>query len=188
MNNIDFLLKKVISHRGVFDNSLGIPENSLESFKKAVEQGYSIELDIHVLKDNTVVVFHDDNLKRMTGIDKKINTFTYEELKEIKLLNSTETIPTLEEVLELIDGKVPILIEFKSDGTIRRLEQEAMKILVNYKGKYAIQSFDPNCVYFFKKNYPNIPRGQLIHGYDSIRNSLVNLCLPIINIFTNCAL
>ena len=184
MNNLDFLKGRIIAHRGCFDNSLGIPENSIASFKKAIELGLAIELDIHVLKDNTVVVFHDDNLNRMTGINKEIKYFTYPELKDIKLLNSAETIPTLKEVLDLVYGKVPLLIEFKSDGTLKRLEKEAMMLLEKYKGQYAIQSFNPSCVNYFRKKYPNIPRGQLSHSYNTTKIPFVYRLLPLLDLIT----
>lgn len=165
MNNLDFLMNNLIAHRGYWDMALGIPENSISSFKRAIEYKYPIELDIHVLKDNTVVVFHDDNLKRMTGLNKEIADCTYSEIKKLYLQGTQEKIPTLKEVLELVNGKVPLLIEFKSDGHLKELEKEAMKLLINYKGKFGIQSFNPLCVNYFKKYYPNIPRGQLSHSH-----------------------
>ena len=88
MNNIDFLKNRIIAHRGYFDNSLGIPENSLPAFKKAIDLNFAIELDIHILKDNTIVAFHDNNLKRMTGINKPLKDYNYGELKDIKLLDT----------------------------------------------------------------------------------------------------
>lgn len=99
-----------IAHRGLHDNQNGIPENSLSAFKKAVNIGYAIENDIHLSSDGEVVVFHDDNILRMCGINKKINNMTLGEIKELRLLNTSETIPTLKECLDVVDGKVPLLI------------------------------------------------------------------------------
>ena len=113
--NVNFLTKKLIAHRGWHDIKNGIPENSIIAFKKAMANNLIIELDVHVLKDGQVVVFHDENLKRMTGIDKNIREFVYEDLKKLRLNNTDEKIPLLKEVLELIDGIVPVIIELKYD-------------------------------------------------------------------------
>lgn len=186
MKNLDFLKENIIAHRGLHNINLGIPENSLLAFQKAIDNNYTIELDIHILKDNTVVVFHDDNLNRMTGIDKKIKNTTYNELSKLNLQNTSEKIPTLSQVLSLIDSKVPIIIEFKTDAKLGLLEKEAMKILANYKGPFAIKSFSPICIYYFKKHYPNIIRGQLSYNYDDskfgfiVNNLLKNMAFNFI--------
>lgn len=103
------------AHRGLFDNNSDAPENSLAAFKKAVDAGYGIELDVQLSKDEKLVVFHDATLKRMCGIDGKVWDYTLEELQQMKLLNSNETIPTFEQFLEVVDGKVPFILEFKLD-------------------------------------------------------------------------
>ena len=109
-----------IAHRGMFDN-IKIPENSIAAFKKALKYNYSIELDVQLTKDNVLVVFHDENLKRMTGIDKLIQDSNYEEIKDLKLLNTKEYIPTLDEVLKLIDNKVLLDIEVKGTKKIKEI-------------------------------------------------------------------
>lgn len=142
-----------IAHRGLH-NTL-VPENSLGAFKEAIKNNYMIELDIHLTKDSKIVVFHDDNLKRMTNIDKKICECTYEELKTIKLLDTKYTIPLLSEVLNLVNGKVPILIEIKYDQKVGLLEHELMKILDNYNGNIYLQSFRIRTYLWFKlRKYP----------------------------------
>lgn len=142
-----------IAHRGLH-NTL-VPENSLGAFKEAIKNNYMIELDIHLTKDNKIIVFHDDNLKRMTNIDKKICECTYEELKTIKLLDTKYTIPLLSEVLNLVNGKVPILIEIKYDQKVGLLEHELMKILDNYNGNIYLQSFRIRTYLWFKlRKYP----------------------------------
>ena len=173
MNNIDFLKNRIIAHRGYFDNSLGIPENSLPAFKKAIDLNFAIELDIHILKDNTIVAFHDNNLKRMTGINKPLKDYNYGELKDIKLLDTNICIPTFAEVLQLVDGKVPLLIEFKNDYNLKGLIDGAMDLLKKYNGKYAIQSFHPACINYFRKKYPSIPRGQLSYDYKKDRITFI---------------
>ena len=98
------------AHRGLFDNNSDAPENSLAAFQKAVDAGYGIELDVQLSKDNKLVVFHDATLKRMCGVDGKVWEYTLAELKQFKLANSNETIPTFEEFLEVVDGKVPLIL------------------------------------------------------------------------------
>lgn len=157
----DFLTQSLIAHRG-YHNGKDIPENSIKAFQEAIKNNLIIELDIHILKDSNVVVFHDDNIKRMTGIDKDIKDMTYEELKNIKLNNTNENIPLLKDVLTLVNGKVPIIIELKYDVKYGILEKEVIKILKEYDGKYAIKSFNPFSIYYFKKNSPETIRGQLV--------------------------
>ena len=157
--------------------SKGIPENSIKAFKQAVKNNYIIELDVHILKDNSVIVFHDDNLKRMTGLDKSIREITYEEIRNLKLQNTDEHIPLLKEVLRVVDGKVPIIVELKTDTRVGLLEKETINILKDYKGKYAIKSFDPLTVFFFKKNYPQVVRGQLSSDF---KNDKMNIIKKIV--------
>lgn len=160
-----FLKQSLIAHRGKHNIKKGIPENSIKAFEEAIKSKYIIELDLHVLKDNSVIVFHDDNLKRMTGVERKICDTTYEEIRNLKLQDTDNHIPLLKEVLDFVDGKVPIIIELKKDVKVGSLEKETMKILKEYKGKYAIKSFDPLRVLWFKINHPEIIRGQLAAGF-----------------------
>ena len=169
MLNLGFLRNRPIAHRGLFDKKAGIPENSIPAFERAIAKKYPIELDVHLLKDGKVVVFHDDNLNRMTGVNKKIKDCTYEEIKDLKLDEATWGIPLFEEVLALVNGRVPILIELKYDRRAGELEQSLVKLLENYRGEYAVQSFSPNSVRWFKKNYPKIPRGQLSASFKQDR-------------------
>jgi len=161
MRSTEFLESNWIAHRGYYNEKEGIPENSLPAFERAVKYNLIIELDVHVLKDGTVVVFHDDNLNRMTGVNKALKNCTYSEIKKLTLLDTNYKIPLLEEVLMLVDKKVPLLIELKIDTKVGVLESAIMNILRTYKGKYAIQSFNPFSLLWFKRNNPNIIRGQL---------------------------
>ena len=157
---------KFIAHRGFHNKKEGIPENSLLSFEKAIEKNLPIEIDIHLTRDGKVVVFHDDNTKRMCGIDRKVEEYTLEEIKKLKLLSTDQKIPTLEECLELVDGKVFLLIEFKVvDGNAKELCKAANEILLKYKGKYLIQSFYPQVLHWYRKNRKDICRGQLSGGF-----------------------
>lgn len=158
-----WLVETPIAHRGLHDKLS--PENSLSAFEKAVEKGYAIELDVQLLADDTVVVFHDDSLSRMTGNDGYIKFLNKEDLKVLKLAGSKESIPTFEEVLKLVDGRTPILVEIKNGNTkVGKLEQSVIDLLKNYKGEYAVQSFNPLSLGYFKNHAPNILRGQL-SGY-----------------------
>ena len=159
MKNLNFLKQALIAHRGIHTK---YPENSLNAFKEAIKQNYIIEFDTHLLKDNTIVVFHDDNLKRMTGKNKKLKECTYEEIKNLKLQNTDNYIPKLEEVLSLINGKVPIIVETKYDQKTGLLEKELVKRLDKYKGDFCVKSFNPFSIRWFKKHRPNYIRGLLI--------------------------
>lgn len=176
MKKLGFLTSRLIAHRGLHNNQY--LENTLGSFKQAMICDYTIELDIHLLKDNTVIVYHDDNLKRLTGIDRKIKDCTYDEIKEIKGIH----IPSLKEVLDLVQGKMPILIEYKYDTKVGHLEKESAKLLDNYKGDFAVQSFNPLTILWFKLNRPNYVRGQLVSNIFP-NNFLINYVLR--KMFTN---
>jgi len=154
-----WLVETPIAHRGLHDKRA--PENSLSAFKNAIEKGYNIELDVQMLSDDTVVVFHDDSLSRMTGNDGYLKFLTKDDLKMLTLKDSKETIPTLEETLEFINGRAPILIEIKNSSKVGKLEQKVIDILKNYKGKYAIISFNPLVLSYFKTHAPKMLRGQL---------------------------
>ena len=182
--DLTFFEGKIIAHRGYHGEKYGIPENSMLSFRKAIEKGYAIEIDLHLLKDGNIVVMHDDTTTRMTGVDKILKNCTYNDLKDLRLNNTNEHIPLLQEVLELVDGKVPLLIEYKYDLKAGILEEKSMEILKQYKGKFAIQSFSPFSVKWFKDNYKEIPRGQLSYDY---KDENIGFFKKIImkNLFTN---
>ncbi len=148
--------KLIIAHRGLHNSK--VKENTKEAFVNAINENLSIELDIHIIKDNTIVVFHDDNLKRIYGIDKKIYDYNYDEL----LKDSNNEIMTLKEVLDLVDDKVPLILELKIDYGDYRLEKELVKILDNYKGRFSIKSFNVKSMIWFKKHRNNYIRGLLI--------------------------
>ena len=151
-----------------------------------MENRFAIENDIHLTADGEVVVFHDDSLLRMCGTEKKIEDLTLEEIKSYHLLNSDEKIPTLKECLKLIDGKVPILIEFKCQSVItcKELCTAANKILKDYRGKYFVQSFYPMVLKWYRKNRPDVLRGQLseaFKGESILKQMLSNLLFNFIS-------
>ena len=159
-----WLFSRPIAHRGL--HGIDAPENSLAAFGKAIEAGFPIEIDVRPIDDGTVVVFHDDKLTRMTDLDGYVCNMTKSDLEKVRLRNSDERIPTFKEVLEFVDGRTPLLIEIKNDSTVGQLERDTLELLSSYKGEYAVQSFNPYSMEFFKKNAPQIPRGQLSCFFD----------------------
>ncbi len=169
------------AHRGLFDNDSDAPENSLAAFKKAVDAGYGIELDVQLSKDDKLVVFHDATLSRMCGIDGNVWDYTLEELQQMKLLNSDETIPTFEQFLETVDGKVPFILEYKLDRAQTRVCELANEVLKNYKGVYCIESFHPFALIWYRKNRPDVLRGQLCEEFfrnEKYKGKLLYMLLP----------
>lgn len=168
--NIQWLIEEPIAHRGLFNKEN--PENSLAAFKNAVDNNYGIELDIQFTKDKKIVVFHDDTLERMANDKRAVSNITYEELSKLKLLNTGESIPLLEDVIKIVDGKVPIIIEIKNCKNIIELGQETYKIMKEYKGKYTIQSFNPTVIEWYKKNAKEVIRGQLSGTYNNQKSKM----------------
>lgn len=153
--------KNPVAHRGIHNNE-NIPENSLSAFRQAVESDYGIELDVQFTKDRRLVVFHDDDLKRMCGDERKVLDLTYDELSELRLLETDEKIPTLREVLDLVDGRVPIIIEMKNAlPVVWEMPRALFENMKGYRGKYAIESFNPLFIQLYKKLDKSIPRGVL---------------------------
>ncbi len=149
------------AHRGFHDNKGDAPENSLKAMQLAVENGYGIELDVQLTRDEKVVVFHDASLKRVCGVDAKVNSMTYEELQRFRLLRSDEKIPLFSEVLKVIDGKVPLIMEVKMVNSKTRVCELTNKELENYAGVYCMESFHPFAVQWYRKKRPDVIRGQL---------------------------
>ncbi len=154
-----WIAKSPIAHRGLHNEKC--PENSIASFKNAVKNKVPIEMDVVCLTDDVPVIFHDEKLARMTGKDGFISNCSYDDISKLTLLGSKEKIPTLAEALDAIDGKVPVLIEIKNWGKVGIVEKSIWKVLQNYNGEYAICSFNPYTVEWFKNNAPKVKRGQL---------------------------
>ncbi len=153
---------QVYAHRGYYYKDQSIPENSLPGFARAVENGFGVELDVHLTKDGKLAVLHDENLKRMCGVDVNLSELTSSELKNYRLAGTSYTIPLFTDVLKGINGKVPIIIEVKPyGGNISALCKRLCTELEGYCGVYCMESFDPRAVLWFKKHKPNLVRGQL---------------------------
>lgn len=159
--NITPFLQYDFAHRGYWDMSENVPENSLPAFRLAVEHGYGIELDLHLTKDGKIVVFHDDDLTRMCGAHISVENATYAELSRCALSGTSEKIPLFSEVLSLVNGKVPLLIELKLPTANTALCPLVQKELHGYNGAYMIQSFNCLGLFWFRKHAPHVLRGQL---------------------------
>lgn len=155
------LMDHYYAHRGLHDNKTDAPENSMKAFRKAVDAGYGIELDVQLTKDRIPVVFHDESLKRVCGVDGNVRDYTYEELQQFSLCGSKERIPLFSEFLKLVDGKVPLIIEIKIHEDYKTVCQTADELIRGYKGDYCIESFNPLAVKWYKEHRPQVIRGQL---------------------------
>ena len=182
-------MEVLYAHRGLHDNVSDAPENSMAAFRKAVEGGYGIELDIQLTKDQVPVVFHDFTLQRMARVQMqdasmqelmeldlegrkimpaqgKVADYTYEELKQFTLGKSKEHIPTFKEFLEMVDGRVPLIVEYKIPGiSAVKVCELGNELLKEYKGLYCIESFNPFAVLWYRRNNPEVLRGQLSDSY-----------------------
>ena len=169
------------AHRGLHKgNKEGTPpENSLEAFELACRAGYGIELDVQLSSDGVVMVFHDDTLIRMTGKKGKVRDYTAEELGKIKLADSNQTIPTFSEVLALVDGRVPILVELKGESFDKSLCPKVAELLKEYEGDYCLESFNPLLVGEMKKHLPDSYRGLLYTNACKEKNkvTLINVAV-----------
>ncbi|MCH5275017.1 MAG: glycerophosphodiester phosphodiesterase [Lachnospiraceae bacterium] len=153
------------AHRGLHDNFSPAPENSMAAFKKAVDAGFGIELDVQLSKDKVPVVFHDSTLDRICGVEGRVEDFTYEELQQFSLCGTAEKIPKFEDFLKLVDGKVPLIIEYKIPGGVAEVCPIADKLLQAYKGAYCIESFNPLGVLWYRRNRKEVVRGQLADNF-----------------------
>lgn len=159
------------AHRGL--HGPGAPENSMAAFRAALDGGFGVELDVHLLKDGNLAVMHDSLLNRTTGQAGRMEDLTTEDLKHYFLEGTAETIPEFGEVLDLFGGKAPLIIELKSaDGNHAALTEAACKLLEGYPGPFCMESFDPKCVAWLRKNRPDIIRGQLAENFFRSRNDL----------------
>ncbi|MFA5120071.1 glycerophosphodiester phosphodiesterase family protein [Zavarzinia sp.] len=158
----DWLTRVPVAHRGLHDKAKGIPENSRAAFLAAAEAGYAIELDIQVSADGVPMVFHDDTLPRLTGETGRVDERPAAELSALHLFGTAETIPTLAEVLALVGGRVPFLIEVKAArGKVGPLEAATAAALADYRGRFAVQSFNPQSLLWFRRHAPQVRRGQI---------------------------
>lgn len=153
------------AHRGLYAKDQSVPENSMAAFAAAVDAGYGIELDVQFSSDKEVVVFHDDRLNRVTGVQGRVNEYTLEQLQQMRLCKTEHTIPLFRDVLQLIGGRTPLIVELKSGPDNELLCHKTLELLQDYPGVFCVESFDPRIVGWFKKNAPQLLRGQLADSY-----------------------
>lgn len=171
----DFL-RLPLTHRGYHDATKGVIENSLSAFQAAIDAGYGIELDVQRSADDVAVVFHDDDMDRLTERTGAFRDFSAAELGRTVLRGSTDRIPTLDEVLALVAGRAPLLIEIKEnwntmEDTDGILEQAVAKVLAGYQGPVAVMAFNPHCIAHMARLAPDVPRGLTTEAYDPVLNA-----------------
>lgn len=152
---------RMFAHRGFYEIDQSVPENSLPAFQRAVDAGYGVELDVQLTKDKIVVVFHDDDLKRVCGVEGRVDAFTLDELQSFPLYGTAQRIPTFSDVLTVLGGHVPVIVELKSGGDWKGLCERTLPMLRAQQGDYCVESFHPLLVRWFYLHAPEILRGQL---------------------------
>ena len=155
------------AHRGLWDMTQNIPENSMPAFERAAAQGYAIELDVHLTKDKKLVVFHDDSLMRICNVHGSCERMNAEDLVKLPLSFTEYHMPLLEEVLHLVNGRVPLLIELKLPSVSTEICRYVYDLLKDYPGTYLIESFNPLGLRAYKKLDPDAIVGQLSGKYSS---------------------
>lgn len=153
---------RLCAHRGLYQKDQTIPENSLPAFAAAREHGYGVELDVQLSKDADVVVFHDDDLKRVCGVEARVDALTTQELFALRLFASGERMPFFTEVMETLGAETPVIVELKSGPRNDLLCEKTLALLHSIPGIYCVESFDPRIVAWFRKNASDILRGQLV--------------------------
>lgn len=174
------LYHRNVAHRGLHDNKGGIPENSCAAFRAAAAAGYGVELDVQLSKDGRVVVFHDDTLTRVCGVDNRVDAYDYCELARLPLLGTDERIPLFEDVLAILaGGSGPLICELKPGPRNEELCRKTYELLKTYRGIYAIESFHPMIVDWFRRHAPAVCRGQLALPADGYHDQPLPLRLAL---------
>jgi glycerophosphoryl diester phosphodiesterase len=169
-------LRLPLTHRGLHDHAKGVIENSLSAFRAAIDAGYGIELDVQRSADDVPIVFHDDDMDRLTTTSGAFRDQSAADLRRTVLRGSAETIPTLREVLALVAGKVPLLVEIKEnwntmEDTDGILERVIAAELEGYAGPVAVMAFNPHCIAHMASLAPDLPRGLTTEAYDPVLNA-----------------
>ncbi len=182
MKELHFLKENLIAHRGIYDNKR-IYENTISAIQRAIKYQYMVEFDVRLLCDGTCVLFHDQNMERLLHVEGNIEKITYDDLCYI----AKYQVPTLEEVLSLVDGSVPILIDLKTITSKRLLEKKVATLLDEYKGMFAIQSFHIRTLKWFYKNRPQFVTGYLMNRRNFTKNyffkkyDFINININLLN-------
>lgn len=186
---MDWITSIPVAHRGLHDAARGIIENSPSAFEAAARAGYAIELDVNLSSDGEAIVFHDSTLDRVTKETGKVRERTTEELTQIVIDGSADTIPTLGDVMDQVGGRVPLLIEIKNMSMqLGEVEARVADLLKGYKGAAAVQSFNPFCMGWFAEHAPEIARGQISESYfhdEEYKNLTANQKFQLTNLLLN---
>jgi glycerophosphoryl diester phosphodiesterase len=159
-----WLREHPIAHRGL--HSAQVPENSMAAFEAAVSAGYGIELDVHLSADDRLVVMHDEELRRTTGQPGRVGELDSGLLRGIALLGTDGNVPLLDDVLSVVAGRVPLLVEVKTgDASPSRVGRAVARALAGYRGPHAVQSFDPRLLIWLRRNVPELLRGQIAEAF-----------------------
>lgn len=152
---------RAYAHRGLHSAHNGVPENTLEAFDVAARHGYGIELDVRLSSDGVPVVYHDDRLDRLCRIERRVDELTAEQLTKLRVAGSSQFIPTFEEALRTVAGRVPLIVELKPGKDPAQLCRAVWPVLERYEGAFCVESFDPRTLAWFKRRAPGVVRGQL---------------------------
>lgn len=164
-----WLTEVPFAHRGLHDEDRGVPENSLGAFAAAADAGYGIELDVHLTHDGHVVVAHDPDLVRVCGSDLVIATSTLAQIQQLRLSRTDERVPTLEQVLHVVGGRVPVMVEVKNPRrTVGRLEGAVAQQLRETRWPVCLASFNPRTVGWFARQAPALIRGQTAASFQDV--------------------
>lgn len=164
-SEISWLKARPIAHRGFHDMNRNVWENTLSAFRRAIDHGFAIECDVHLSQDGIPVVFHDDDLKRLAGVDAFVWQRTAAEMAALKIGGTADHAPSLREMLDFVAGRVPLVIELKGiPGHDEGLVEKVGKLLASYRGEAAIMSFDHWLVRDFARHAPGIPAGLTAWG------------------------
>lgn len=178
---------RTYAHRGLYAADQSVPENSLPAFMRAAEAGYGIELDVQRTLDGRIVVFHDDDMRRACGLEKRVCELTYAELCRIPLFSGAERIPLFSDVLAAVAGCVPLIVELKYCAEWETLCRDTLALLRQAGGDWCVESFHPRIVRWFYKNAPEVLRGQLSEAYRFSRRFLPwHTALMMSRLWTNC--
>ncbi len=165
MTDLAWLTRRPVAHRGYHDLNVKVWENTLSAFSRAIDRNYAIECDVHLTLDGEAIVFHDNDLKRLAGEEGYVWQRTVAEMQALRIGGTADHAPTLTETLELVAGRVPLVVELKGipghdQGLVRRVGE----LLSGYSGEVAIMSFDHWLIRDFARHAPGIPAGLTAWG------------------------
>ncbi len=165
MNRLSWLIGRPIAHRGFHDLAKGIPENTVRAAQEAVNRSLAVECDVQLTADGEAVVFHDEDLGRLAGVEGRVADLSLRDMQRLRIGGTDAAPPSLAELLHLIAGRVPVLIELKSDGRPGPIESAVLRDLRAYSGAAAVLSFSPWSLRWFRRHAPDIVRGQISGAY-----------------------